>query len=194
MTQLDRLIEKIKLLSTDSIAQLDNFVGYLQWQEQKATRTTSVDWTFDFIEHFSKATKLPANTKRGAEIKIGPAICNGIERAAIYAHPPVQGQSIIEYYVPIPQDISHLILKLAIGIRDGSELVDPNLVAFSVRLNGYRVWGAQTNAHRWQTHEVDLATPTGDISKIEFVTEALGDHQWTWAVWGNPLMAGTRVV
>ena len=194
MNSLDHLLEKIKALSPNSQKQLSTFVNYLRWQEQQATaRQHGAIWTFDFIEHFAAAEKQPRYNEQGAEIKIGPALAEGQERPAIYAHPPVQGRSIIEYYVPVPSGIDHLTLKLAIGIRDGSKLGGSNLVAFSVQMNGYRVWGTQTNAHRWQAYEIPLAPQAGDINQITFATEALGNHQWTWAAWGSPVLVGKIV-
>jgi len=195
MDQLDNLFEKIKTLSPDSLSQLNTFVNYLHWQEEHAAnRARPVSWSFDFVEHFAEAEKAPPHNQQGAEIKIGMAACNGVEKAAIFAHPPVQGRSMVEYYVPIPQDVEQLKLRLAIGIRDGSKLSGANLVAFSVRLNGYRVWGSQTNLRQWQEHEIDLTAQPGDINQLAFLTEALGNHQWTWAVWGSPVMVGVKTV
>jgi len=193
MNQLNNLFEKIKPLSPTSLKQLNTFVNYLHWQEQcAANKTNQINWTFDFIEHFREAEKVPPYNQQGAEIKIGVATCEGVEKAAIFAHPPVQGGSIIEYYVPIPQDVNQLKLKLAIGIRDGSKLSGSNLVAFSVRMNGYRIWGTQTNVRGWQQDEITLTAQPGDVNQISFITEALGNHQWTWAVWGSPVLVGTK--
>lgn len=195
MDQLDTLFEKIKTLSPESLNQLNTFVNYLHWQEQNAAnKTKKVNWTFDFVENFAQADKIPPHDQGGAEIKLGIAACNGVEKSAIFAHPPVQGRSVVEYYVPIPQDVEQLKLKLAVGIRDGSRLSGSNLVAFSVRMNGYRIWGTQTNLRQWQGYEIDLTAQLGDINQIAFFTEALGNHQWTWAVWGSPVIVGTRVV
>jgi len=193
MDQLNHLFKKIKALSPTSVKQLNTFVNYLHWQERNtANKTNQANWTFDFIENFREAEKAPPYNQRGAEIKIGLATCDGLEKAAIFAHPPVQGRSIVEYYVPVPQDVERLKLKLAIGIRDGSKLYGSNLVAFSVRVNGYRIWGAQTNLRRWQADEITLIAQSGDINQIAFITEALGNHQWTWAVWGNPVLVGAQ--
>jgi len=191
MTELDELIQKIKLLSPPSLKEVRTFVDFLRWREEKRS-DIAADWSYDFIETFAQAVKYPEDPNSGAEIRLGLATCGGEERTAIFAHPPVSGQAILEYYVPIVRNVHALSLNFAIGIRDGSQLEDPNLVAFSVRLNGYRVWGTQTNLRRWQNHYIKLVTPPGDIARIEFVTEALGDHRWTWAVWGTPLLSGKR--
>lgn len=192
MDQRDHLLEKIKSLSPESLTALNNFVNYLQWQEQSATRqATPAAWTYDLIEHFAEAEKVPEDNQNGAEIKIGMAASDGVESPAIYAHPPVQGRSVIEYYVPVPHDVECLKLTFAIGIRDGSKLTGSNLVAFSIRMNGYRIWGTQTNSRGWQTYDIDLTAHPGDVNQIAFMTEALGNHQWTWAAWGQPAIVGT---
>jgi hypothetical protein len=187
------LLNKIKSLSPSALTQLEQFVDYLRWQEQApAAGPAVIDWRFDFVEKFAGANTSPQGEQHGAEIKIGPAVCGGVEKAAIYAHPPVEGQSAVEYFVPVPQDITTLRLHLAIGIRDGSELADGNLVAFSVRLNGYQVWGTQTQAQRWQEYDIPLRLRAGDINQLTLTTEALGGHQWTWAVWGAPVLVGSK--
>jgi hypothetical protein len=100
------------------------------------------------------------------------------------------GQAVIEYHVPAPHQVSHLRLRLAFGIRDGAEIAADNLVAFSVRVNGLRVWGKQSNAQTWQEADIPLTVTSGDILRVEFRTEVLGHHQWTWAVWGAPELVG----
>ena len=111
-------------------------------------------------------------------------------RPALWAHPPLVGQTVIEYHAPVPQGVSQVQLRLAIGIRDGAEIAPDNLVAFGVKVNGLRVWGQQSNAQTWQEAKIPLDLVSGDVARIEFTTEALGSHQWTWAVWGEPELEG----
>jgi hypothetical protein len=100
------------------------------------------------------------------------------------------GQAIIEYCVPIPQQVNEIQLRLAVGIRDGAQIAEEDLVAFSVRVNGLRVWGTQSAAQSWQAVTIPLTLPVGDIARFEFTTEILGSHRWTWAVWGQPELSG----
>ena len=30
----------------------------------------------------------------------------------------------------------------------------------------------------------------GDVARVQFVTDGLGNHQWAWAVWGDPMLVG----
>jgi hypothetical protein len=191
LSDLAELIKQIKHLSPENQASLAKYIEFLQWQESQSQAPTTTDWSFSFIEAFKEATVHASQDKAGMDVKMAPAIVGGESRPALWAHPPLVGQAVVEYYVPIPQQVSNLRLRLAIGIRDGAEIAEDNLVAFGVRVNGLRVWGQQTNAQTWQEAEIPLNVLTGDIARIEFTTEALVNHQWTWAVWGSPELYGT---
>lgn len=191
MNDLQKLIEQISTLSSESRAKLAGYVDFLQWQETQNQTRSAQGWTFSFIEAFKEATIRASQDAAGMDVKMSPASVGGQTRPALWAHPPVAGQAIIEYHVPIPQQVSNVRLRLAIGIRDGAKIADDNLVAFSVRVNGMRVWGQQSNTLTWQETDLPLDLVVGDIARIEFATEALNNHQWTWAVWGAPELTGT---
>lgn len=167
------------------------FVAFLQWQEIQKQAAGAEGWSFSFIEAFKEAAVFASREAAGMDVKLAPASVGGEIKPALWAHPPLVGQAIIEYHVPVSQQVSQIRLRLAFGIRDGAEIAPDNLVAFSVRVNGLRVWGQQSNAQSWQTVEIPLNLVNGDIARIEFATEALGSHQWTWAVWGEPELRGT---
>ena len=124
------------------------------------------------------------------DVQMAPATVGGTSRPALWAHPPVSGKAVIEYYVPVPQQVTNIHLNLAIGVRDGAQVSNSNLVAFGVRVNGIRVWGKQSNEQNWQNQSIPLNITAGDMVRFEFTTETLGNHQWTWAVWGNPELTG----
>jgi hypothetical protein len=190
LSDLSELIKQIEQLSPESRAILTKYIEFLQWQEAQNQAAAATDWSFSFIEAFKTATIQASQDEAGMDVKMALATVGGQSQPALWAHPPLAGQAVIEYYVPIPQQVSHLQLRLAIGIRDGAEISEDNLVAFGVRVNGLRVWGQQTNAQTWQAAEIPLNVLAGDVARIEFTTEALGNHQWTWAVWGNPEFSG----
>jgi len=37
-----------------------------------------------------------------------------------------------------------------------------------------------------------LRLRAGDINQLTLTTEALGQHQWAWAVWGAPVLVGSK--
>jgi hypothetical protein len=190
LNDLSKLSNRIEQLSAESRARLTDFVTYLEWQENQQQVQVAQGWSYSFIEAFKDAAIQASQDKAGMDVKLGPATVGGESRPALWAHPPLAGQAIIEYYVPIPQQVSEVRLRLAIGIRDGAEIAEDNLVAFSVRVNGSRVWGRQTNAQTWQAVDIPLNVVVGDMVRVEFATEALDRHQWTWAVWGAPELTG----
>lgn len=190
MNDLSKLIQQIEHLSAESQAKLAEYVAFLQWQEAQAQAAEAQGWSFSFIEAFKEAAVYASREAAGLDVSMAPATVGGETQPALWAHPPVVGQAVIEYHVPVPQQVREVRLRLAIGIRDGARIAPDNLVAFSVRVNGLRVWGQQSNAQTWQAVEIPLNLLSGDMARIEFTTEALGSHQWTWAVWGAPELQG----
>jgi hypothetical protein len=184
------LIDQIERLSAESRADLARYVEYLQWREANQQAPARQQWSFSFIEAFSQASVHASDRPAGMDVKMAPATVGSDSRPALWAHPPVSGQTVIEYYVPVPQQVVNIRLKLAVGIRDGAEIAENNLVAFGVKVNGLRVWSQQTNVQSWENATVPLKISSGDMVRVEFTTEALGSHKWTWAVWANPELIG----
>lgn len=193
MDDLANLTSQIEQLSTDSQARLLEYIAFLRWQDNQVKTATPVAWSFSFIEGFREADVYASRDAAGMDVKMALAVVNGESRPALWAHPPVAGRAVIEYHVPIPQQVHNIQLRLAIGIRDGAKIAENNLVAFSVHINDMRVWGQQSNRKAWQDVVTPLDLVTGDIIRIKFSTEALGSHEWTWAVWGSPELVGELI-
>lgn len=189
---MSELLKQIEGLSPENQTRVADYIAFLQWQEQQGEQLRRADWSFSFIEAYPEAAIHASHSPAGMDVKMAPASVGGETRPALWAHPPLEGQTILEYHVPIPQQIGQVRLRLAIGIRDGAKIAENNLVAFSVRVNGLRQWGRQSNLHQWQEAEIPLNLVSGDMARIEFTTEALNGHEWTWAVWGNPELVGLQ--
>ena len=189
MSDITTLIQQIEQLSPADQAKVAHYLDFLRWQAQQSQAQTA-GWTFSFIEAYQNAAVTASEASDGMDVKMAPAVVGGQSRPALWAHPPVVGQAIIEYHVPIPQQVDEVRLQLAIGVRDGAKIDEDNLVAFGIRVNGLRIWGQQSNDQQWQAFEIGLDVIRGDIARIEFTTEALGSHQWTWVVWGQPTLIG----
>ncbi len=152
-------------------------------------------WRADLIDLFPSAiVAASAPGTSGLDAHLGLATAGGVERAAFFAHPPVRGECVITLSLSIPADAGNLRLRFGYGIRDGAEIADDNLVAFRVRANGYRVWSAHTNVRRWEEADIALPVEAGSVVAIEFRTEALGDHRYTWAAWAQPRVIGAPAV
>jgi len=190
VNNLTELINQIEQLSPENRALVQKYVEFLNWQEAQAHARAGQMWSFSFIEAFERAAVHASDNPAGMDVKMAPASVGGQNRPALWAHPPVSGQTIIEYHVPVPQQVRNVRLRLWYGIRDGAEIAENNLVAFGVKMNGLRVWGMQSNAREWQAVDIPLDMTAGDIVRFELTTEALGSHRWTWAVWGSPELVG----
>ncbi len=177
-------------LSEENQRRVREYIEYLQWRESRSEPRQG--WSFDFIEHFSGAERRAERDPAGLEVKIADATCGGDKRVALWEHPPLSGAARVGYVVAIPGHLRDLRLKFAIGIRDGAELPPDRYVAFRVMVNDWKLWSAVKNSHRWDDYEVALPELSSDVVRIEFITDGLGEHRWTWAVWGEPRLTGEQ--
>jgi hypothetical protein len=191
MANLEEIANQLESLSPESLEELALFVEYLKWKEGPSRMQASGQpWAFDFVEHFRRAIVTADHDPAGMEVQVGEASCDGDSRMALWQHPPVRGSSIVEYQVPVPADVRNLCLYLATGIRDGSHLAEGNVVAFRIFVNGWKIWSDTQHARKWKQHEIAMPALAGDVARIQFVTDGLGNHQWAWAAWGQPRLVG----
>jgi hypothetical protein len=191
MPTLEEILSQLDTLSSESLAELAGFVEYLKWKQGPAPETAGGrPWVYDFVEHFRRASVTADHNAAGMEVQVGEAACDGDWRMALWQHPPVRGVSIVEYQVPVPTGAGDLYLQFATGIRDGSQLAEGNVVAFRLFVNDWRIWSDTQHARAWKVHRVAMPTVPGDIARVQFVTDGLGNHQWAWAAWGEPRLVG----
>ena len=195
---IDSLVRRLHDLSEESLAQLSNYISFLKWQEEQWRSIVGdethpdlqVIWQYDFIEHFDEASKASTGIEEGMEIKVGPAQCGMIQKMALWQHPPLRGEAVVEYQPTIPLEVEVLQLRFAIGVRDGAILNENNPIGFRIRLNGRRIWSRIKHTNPWEYFTVDLPNLAGTTPTIQFITDALGQHHWKWAVWGEPQLLG----
>jgi hypothetical protein len=194
MTTLEEIVNQLDSLGPESLAELARFIDYLRWRQGPArAQAVGQPWSFDFVEHFRRAIVTADHDPAGMEVQIGETACDGDLRMALWQHPPVQGSSIVEYQVPGPADATSLRLSFATGIRDGSHLAEGNVVAFRIFVNDWRIWSDTQHIRRWIAHELVMPALPGDVARIQFATDGLGNHQWAWAAWGEPRLIGEIV-
>lgn len=143
-------------------------------------------WSFDFIEQFNQAKVSAQRDKSGMEVRVADAICEQVIKPAIWEHPPLSGAAVISYAIPIPPHLPALKLKFFTGVRDGSQLPNDRFVAFRVIVNGWKLWSAVKNTRAWEEYTVAMPELGSDVARIDFQTDGMGNHQWNWAVWGEP--------
>ena len=199
--ELDALFRRIADLSDESLILLSQYISFLKWQEEQwhspeewgEAGEDEVAWVFDLIDHFSQARQAATVDPRGMEFKVAPASCEGVIRPAIWQHPPVKGEAVLEYQVIAPMDVDVLKMKFAAGVRDGALLSDDNQVAFRIRVNGRLLWTHLKAEATWDDFTIDLPSMAGQTMVIQLITDALGNSRWNWAVWGEPQVIGLRL-
>jgi hypothetical protein len=191
MATLEEVVNSLDSLNAESLDDVVQFAGYLKWKQgPSAAAGGGLPWAFDFVEHFGEASFRADQDPAGMDLQVGEAVCGDEWQMAVWQHPPVSGSAILEYQVPVPEDVGKLRLTFSTGIRDGSQLAPGNVVAFRVFVNDWKVWSETQHLRRWKRHEISLPTLPGDLTRIHFVTDGLGNHEWAWAVWGEPRLLG----
>ena len=191
MATLEEIVAQLETLTPDELAELAHYVKYLKWKRgPRSLEGTGHPWTFDFVEHFRRAIVSADLDPAGMEVQVGEAAAGGQTRMSLWQHPPVQGSAIVEYQIPVPATARALRLRFATGIRDGSHLASGNVVAFRIFVNEWKIWSDTQHARAWRDHEIAMPTLPGDVARVQFVTDGLGNHQWAWAAWGEPRLIG----
>ena len=155
----------------------------------RSSPATTRPWSLNLLEQFAGADVRASRNPAGMEVKAAEATVGGERRPALWQHPPVDGESAVEFHVPIPAGLRDLRLRFSIGIRDGAQAAD-RLVAFRVRVDGWQVWSRAAWPLRWEPVEVPLPHQSGNVLRLTFATDGLGEHKFAWAVWGEPALVG----
>lgn len=191
MATLEEIVNQLDSLKAESLDEVGKFIGYLKWKQGlSSAEGEGQPWAYDFVEHFREASITADQDPAGMDLQVGEAACDSKWQMAIWQHPPIAGSAIIEYQVPVPENVGNLRLTFATGIRDGSQLAAGNVVAFRIFVNDWKIWSDTQHMRKWKRHEVSLPTLPGDMMRIHFVTDGLGNHEWAWAVWGEPRLVG----
>jgi len=196
MTQLDTTVKELAALSPADQERVHEYVAFLRWRSGAAADLTAPAqpervWRFSFLEHFAEADVRASRDAAGMEVKIGEAAVGGERRPALWQHPPVMGESRIEFHVPIPAGLRApgARLRFSIGMRDGAQAA-AGLVAYRVRVDGWQIWSRAAWPVAWQPFEIGLPFQAGNVLRLTFATDALGSHHFAWAVWGEPELVG----
>lgn len=197
---IDAITRRILDLNEQSLTQLSQYISYLKWQEElwhslldedpQADPDKALLWQFDFLEAFPAARQASTRRPDMMEVKTAVATCGMIQQLALWMHPPVEGSAVCEYSLTIPGEVDSLRMRFAVGIRDGALMQGDNLCAFRLFVNGRRVWSTTKQTNTWERHVIDLPSLGGQEVVVQFMTDALGDNRWNWAVWGEPLLLG----
>jgi hypothetical protein len=197
MNHSDDITQELDKLSTEDVARVREYIAFLQWRagrsQERGVMGAARPWQVNLLEQFRGATVRSSEHKPGIEVKVGEAVVGGERRPAMWAHPPISGEAQVEFAIPIPAGLRDLTLRFAIGIRDGAKPTDERLVAFRLRVAGWQVWSHAAWPTVWQPVEIALPMQAGDVLRLVLATDAMGDHQWAWAVWAEPMLMGLEL-
>jgi hypothetical protein len=188
---LDSIAQDLTALSPADQARVAEYMRFLRWQagrsELNASQATTRPWALNLLEQFANADVRASRGSAGMEVKAAETTVGGERRPALWQHPPVSGESAVEFHVPIPAGLHDLRLRFSIGIRDGAQAED-RLVAFRVRVEGWQMWSRAAWPIRWEAVEVPLPHQAGNVLRLTFATDGLGEHKFAWAAWGEPVL------
>ena len=193
--EIDDAFSALATLAPADQALVRDYIAFLQWRaaqaHEESASTPARTWRLSFLEHLAEASVHATRDPAGMEVKGAEATVGGEGRPALWQHPPVNGESVVEFHVPVPSGLKNLRLRFAVGVRDGARATD-RLVAFRVRVDGWQVWSQAAWPTSWRPFELGLPFHAGDVLRIAFVTDGLGEHKWAWAVWGEPELIGLQ--
>ena len=126
--------------------------------------------------------KLPAGGVHPDSVSVG-----GVRRAALSAHPPDHGRTLVLLPMTLPhQPVS---LQTAVGIRDGSTSTG---VIFIVSVNGRELMRQRMLPGKWEELTADLTPWAGQPVVLSLVTDSDGPFNFDWAHWGQPRLVERR--
>ncbi|MCX7668953.1 MAG: hypothetical protein N2439_02630, partial [Anaerolineae bacterium] len=180
MSDTNLLADEIAALAPADQERVREYIAFLRWRAGQASspvaRPVQAErlWCYNLLEHFPEADVSASRHAGGMEVKIAEATVGGERRPALWQHPPVVGESLVEYHVPIPADLAApgARLRFSIGIRDGADAPD-HLVAFRVRVDGWQIWSRAAWPRTWQPFEIALPFQAGNVLRLTFATDAL---------------------
>ena len=149
-----------------------------------------IDEVHNFVDEFQHSQSSDAE-KTSASVQDSSG---GVEKAALFEHPPAEGYTRIEYEVTLPpmESNENLILHFSIGLRDGVDFelshTKPDGVRFAIEISDERCFEGVSEACRWEEHLIDLSDFAGSTVQVAFLTNCngAGNTNYDWALWGNP--------
>ncbi len=109
-------------------------------------------------------------------------IVGGVEKKSINAHPPEDGQSVLQFSLSLPQ-AEEIMFSFSMGLLD--ENAGSDGVSFAVLLNGQNRFEHFTKAPGWTDAQILLSEHAGETVLLELGTDPGGNNYWDWAHWAD---------
>jgi hypothetical protein len=193
----DPIAQELAALAPPDQVKVAEYIRFLRWQAERTGPSSpgpegsARPWQFNLLEHFAGADVRASRAPGGMEVKAAEATVGGERRPALWQHPPVDGESLIEFHVPIPVSLRDLRLRVSIGVRDGAQDAE-RLIAFRIRVDGWQIWSRAAWPSQWEAVEIPLPLQAGNILRLAFATDGLGEHKFAWAAWSEPMLVGVE--
>ena len=109
---------------------------------------------------------------------------NGERKPSIFAHPPTNGQTILQFPLHLPQS-QGLIFSFSMVLQDNP---CSNGVLFQVLLNGQNRFEHLIESPNWVDADLSLSEFAGQTVLLELVTDPNGSNSCDWAHWADLLI------
>ncbi len=120
---------------------------------------------------------------RYAGIRVVTAAVDGVERRALFAHPPNFGRTRADFPAMLPAGDS--TFHGYVGLRDGADLGE---VTFIVTVNGIELARESVLPGPWKEITCPLSGFAGKPVVISLITDSDGTQTCDWALWGDPII------
>ena len=106
---------------------------------------------------------------------------NGERKPSIFAHPPTNGQTIVQFPLQLPQS-QQLTFSFSMVLEDNP---CSNGVLFQVLVNGQNRFEHLIESPDWIDADLSLSEFAGQTVLLELVTDLNGSNSCDWAHWAN---------
>ena len=105
---------------------------------------------------------------------------DGVSKETIFAHPPPEGQTILQFLLSLPQ-AREMIFSFSMGLQEGCS----DGVFFKVLVNGETQFEHFADTFRWEDASISLSSYTGDPVLLELMTDPGETSFCDWAHWAD---------
>ena len=107
---------------------------------------------------------------------------DGVQKETINAHPPKDGQTVLQFLLSLPQ-AREMIFSFSMGLLDEEARSDG--VTFEVLLNGQKRFERFIKTPGWTNEQIPLSEFAGETVLLELVTHSGGSDSYDWAHWAD---------
>ena len=108
------------------------------------------------------------------------ATIDGIPKETIFAHPPPDGQTVLQFLLSLPQ-AREVIFSFSMGLQKGCS----DGVFFKVLVNGETQFERFADTFKWEDANISLSRYEGETMLLELVTDSGETVSCDWAHWAD---------